>query len=72
MKTTYFLFGKEACEALWNDGIDELISLIEDNIKYELFVFTPETNPCDLLYKYSNYKDYSVITETEYNQLKDL
>ncbi|SIS88783.1 hypothetical protein [Belliella pelovolcani] len=70
-KSTYFLFGKEATTIYLEDGIEPLIEAInDDNISYDVFEFIEgETSPVNLLMKYQEWGDYSIISKEEFNQL---
>jgi hypothetical protein len=70
-KASYLLFGKEVCEVLAEDGIDEAGNLIEDGAEYLLIIAdnTPAETILDLV---SNYGGYSFITEEEYNFINQI
>ena len=75
-KTTYFLFGKDACRILIEDCADTLKPLIKaieggEIDSYRLYEYIEgETNPAELLFNYQGWEDYSTLTKREYNKLK--
>lgn len=69
--TTYFLFGKEATEIYLNDDFDELLEDIDD-IQYAIRKHGPGDSAIDLIAAYDGWGGYAIITEEQYNTLKEL
>lgn len=70
MKDKYFLFGKHACEAYDEEGIEGLIKVISGGEGYAIFHFIGgSTIPEELLSAYDGWEDFSVITKDEYDKL---
>lgn len=69
--TTYFLFGKEATEIYLNDDFDELLEDIDD-IQYAICKHGPGDSAIDLIAAYDGWGGYAIITEEQYNTLKEL
>jgi len=65
-ETIYFLFGEEDVRILEEGGVE---ALIERGEYCELYMFTPQCNPIDLLYAFKGYSDYAILTEEEYDCL---
>ena len=71
MKTTYFLFGKEASEIVIDEGIDALIDSFEDGIDFELYEFNFNSNPASFLASFKNWNEYVVLSKEEFDRLKE-
>ncbi len=71
MKTTYFLFGKDASEILIEEGFEELIDRIEneEDVDFSLYKFDSKTNPAEFLSHFQNWGDYCVISKEEHEKL---
>ena len=67
--TTYFLFGQEASDIYLNNDFDELLEEIED-LHFAVFKHTANDSVLDLLEAYDGWGGYAIITEEEYNTLK--
>jgi len=67
--TTYFLFGQEASDIYLNNDFDELLEDIED-LHFTICKHTANDSVLDLLEAYDGWGGYAVITEEEYNTLK--
>jgi hypothetical protein len=71
MTTTYFLFGKEACDIYFNDDFHRLLEDIE-NTNCAVCKHGPNDSAIDLIHAYDGWGGYAIITEEEYNILKQL
>jgi|GEM_PF-2614800 len=70
---TYYLFGEDVVRALSENGIEAVIELIEDNEVYSTLVFIEGvTKSVELANEIQGYNDYAIISEEEYNKIKDL
>lgn len=67
--TTYFLFGQEAADIYLNNEFDELLEDIED-LHFAICKHTANDSALDLLEAYDGWNGYAIITEEEYNTLK--
>jgi hypothetical protein len=71
MITTYFLFGKEATDIYLDNEFDELLEEIDD-IHCAVYKHTSGDSVIELINTYDGWGGYAIITEGEYNILKEL
>ena len=67
----YFVFGKRATDALWNDenDLDSVVEAIND-LEADLFIYHPETTPIhDVLKAYSRWTDYAYLSREQYDEI---
>jgi hypothetical protein len=67
-KTIYILFGEEACNILDNDGINELINIV-DSITFDIAKFKENDNVLDVLNSFNGWNGYTTINKAIYNKL---
>ena len=73
MKTTYFLFGKEASNSFMDEGLDSFIhSLEEGEFEFELYEANSDTNPADLLYSFQKWGDYCILSYDEFSRVRQV
>jgi hypothetical protein len=66
----YFLFGRDAVILLEERGIE---AFEDSTFAYGIFKWTEcKTDPVELLSAFDGWQDYAVITEDEYEYLKNL
>lgn len=67
----YYLFGEDAVEEYNENGIDGVVKRYEaDTLTYSMFKFqNGVTHPAELLYEFSGWGDYMLISEEEFNKL---
>lgn len=67
----YYLFGDDAVMVFEEEGINAVIKAYEDNeLGYNTYCYDQSKDtPTSLLYEAQGMRDFSVITEEEYNQL---
>jgi hypothetical protein len=65
---TYLLFGREVCEILAEDGLEEAMRVIEDGAEYELME-TDGSNLPSVMSQLENYGGYSFLTKEQYEQI---
>jgi hypothetical protein len=68
---SYLLFGKEVCEILAEDGLEEAVKLIEDGAEYELME-TDGSNLPSVMSQLENYGGYCFLTQEQYTQIFNL
>lgn len=67
--TTYFLFGQEASDIYLKSDFDELLEEIED-LQFAICKHSSNDSVLDLLEAYDGWNGYAIISEEEYNTLK--
>jgi len=67
----YLLFGREVCEVMAGEGIDEACNLINDGSEYAIMK-TDGGNLTAILSQLEEYGGYSFITEIEYNKILEV
>lgn len=67
----YLLFGKEVCEVMAEDGIDEACNLINDGTEYSIMK-TDGSNLSAILGQLEEYRGYCFLTLDEYNKILDI
>jgi len=69
----YWLFGETAIAKYEDLGIDEFIAELQDNYisdqDYELFLWTAESDPDELLEAYTGWAAYTEIPEDDYKRI---
>jgi hypothetical protein len=79
-ESTYFIFARNELIKLITEigsDIDKVIEIIEeDSYAFSLFEYNPtfDSNPAIILHEFveSGFEDYSTLTETEFNKLKNI
>jgi hypothetical protein len=66
-KISYLLFGKDVCHAM-EDGIDEVLALIDDGADYDL-IETDGADIASLLDKCNGCNGYAFLTKEEYDKI---
>jgi len=69
-KPIHFLFGDDACRTYSDEGIEALAEYIESGDGYSLYEFTGDA--IDLMYNYTGWNDYIILTPEEYQTLSEL
>ena len=67
MEKKYFLFGGTVCNALIDEGIDEALSVANDDPScFEVFEWNEDSKPEYLLQVANGWEDYMTITEDQF------
>jgi hypothetical protein len=66
----YFLFGRDACILMDEQGIE---AFKDSMVNYATFKWVDgKSEPIDLLYAYDGWEEYCVLTEDEYHYIENL
>ena len=69
----YLLFGKKACEIMFEQSFEELITELEnEEFEYAIHVYRNGDDVTDILSKVTGWEDYCLLTKEEYEQLLNL
>ena len=77
MKTTYYLFGEDACRIFKYWSTEERTSVenvVNAKVRFETYRFGSldgDDNPTDLLLAFQGWGDFTELTEEEFNQFKN-
>jgi hypothetical protein len=70
-KDSYLLFGREVCDAMAEETIDEVLDLIRDGAEYSI-IKTDGSNLSAILSQLEEYAGYCFLTEKEYNKILNI
>jgi hypothetical protein len=69
---THYLFGEEVTNAYLTEGLEALLKLIKSDVAYATFtVIEGKTKSIELMKEAFGWYEYTVITEEEYNLIKN-